>query len=355
MRWVLSIILVVLVIVVGGLVWRASRQAHNALLKKLTGERAVAESRYVPISGLDQWVSIRGEDNENPVLVVLHGGPGAGFDLIAHQTTRAWERDFTVVNWDQPGAGRTFGRSGKGGAGDMSIERMSTDAITVIEYAIARTGRPKVILVGASWGSILGVSVAHRRPDLLYAFVGTGQVVDFSENEAVTYSQLMAKLRVSGAERDAARLSQIGPPPYAGLGDLYRERFIAFAHAPESERGFMAKVMLAAVTAPDARLSDVWTWAAAQPYSIRRLIKAISAYSDLSPAPAFDVPVVIIQGEEDIQTPTSLARRYFDMLDAPSKTFVTISGGGHNVVIAMPEAFRAALLEHVRPLAIPHP
>ena len=74
-------------------------------------------------------------------------------------------------------------------------------------------------------------------------------------------------------------------------------------------------------------------------------------YSDRVPTPQIPVPVVIIQGDEDIQTPTSLARDYLDGVQAPSKAFVTIPGGGHNAVLAMPDAFHTALKTHVLPLA----
>jgi len=331
--------------------WRAWRQAQEARAQRLTGPDAIDEAGFVRIGGIDQWVSVRGEDRANPPLILLHGGPGAGFLLIGYAGMRAWERDFTVVNWDQPGAGRTFGRNGRKGSGELSIDRMAADAVEVIEHALARTGQSKAIVLGASWGSILGVAVARRRPDLVAAYVGAGQVADMNENEAVGYASLMVRLQVRGQVRAAAKLEKIRPPPYASLDVLIRERRIMFANAPASEQGFVARVLAAAIVAPDARLKDVWDWLAAQQVSIRRLYKTLMAYSDRSTE--MPVPLVFIQGEEDIQTPTRLACDYFDTLQAPSKAFVTIPGGGHNAVLAMPDAFHAALLEHVRPLARP--
>lgn len=333
----------------GSRAWMQSRTTRG---QRLDGPNAIDETGFVPIGGIDQWISIRGEDRPNPVLVILHGGPGAAFQLIAYEGMRVWERDFVVVNWDQRGAGRTFGRNGARGSGEMSVDRMAGDAIEVIEHALARTGQGKAIVLGASWGSILGVEVARRRPDLLHAYVGAGQVVDMNENEAVAYDQLMARLEARGRTKAAAKLSRIGPPPYAGLKALVRQRRITFANAPASERGFVRRALLAALVAPGARLRDVWDWVAAQQVSVARLYDALMAYSDRGGG-EIPLPVVIIQGDEDIQTPTSLARDYFESLQAPSKAFVTIPGGGHNAVLAMPAAFHEALLRHVRPLAAP--
>lgn len=347
--WAWGVPAAVAAAIIGLAGWRAWRQAQGARAQRLAGPSAIDEAGFVQIGGLDQWVSIRGEDRANPLLVLLHGGPGAGFLLIGYAGMRHWERDFTVVNWDQRGAGRTFGRNGRKALGELSIERMTADAVEVIEHALARTAQAKAIVLGASWGSILGVAVARRRPDLVAAYVGAGQVVDMSENEAVGYASLMARLQSRGKVRAAAKLAKIGPPPYASLDVLLRERRIVFASAPASERGFVSRVLAAALVAPGAGLKDVWDWVVAQQASIGRLYEPLMAYSDRSAE--MPVPLVMIQGDEDIQTPTRLARAYFERLEAPSKAFVTLPGGGHNAVLAMPDAFHRALLENVRPLA----
>ncbi|MEW5685427.1 MAG: alpha/beta hydrolase [Pseudomonadota bacterium] len=330
---------------------RAWLRAAAGRRHRLAGAAAIDEQGFVQIGGIPQWVSIRGEDRANPLLVVLHGGPGACFQIIGYDAMRAWERDFTVVQWDQRGAGRTFGRNGPGGSGGLSIERIARDATEVIGHALTRTGQAKAIVLGASWGSIIGLAAARMRPELVHAFVGAGQVVDMRANEAVGYEALLARLEARGRTKAAARLRRIGPPPYAGLDVLVRQRRILMAHAPDSERGLVARLLLAALTAPGARLRDVWDWLAAQSFTMRQLYDELMSYADPGAPPSSPVPIVIVQGDEDIQTPTSLARAYHDALAAPSKAFVLIPGGGHNALLAMPEAFHAVLVEHVRPLA----
>ncbi|PZQ64694.1 MAG: alpha/beta hydrolase [Phenylobacterium zucineum] len=331
--------------------WRARRRAAAARRQRLGGPGMIDEAGFVEIGGIPQWVSIRGEDRTNPVLVMLHGGPGACFQIIGYDCMRRWERDFTVVQWDQRGSGRTFGRNGPRGSGGLTIDRIAGDAIEVIAHALARTGHEKAVVLGASWGSIIGLEAARRRPGLVHAYVGAGQVVDMQANEAVGYQGLMARLQARGATKAAERLRRIGPPPYAGLDVLVKQRRILMAHAPDSERGLVGRLLLAAVTAPGARLRDVRDWLAGQSFTMGRIYAELMDYADRGAPPASPVPLVIIQGDEDIQTPTSLARAYHDAFAAPSKAFVLIPGGGHNALLAMPEAFHAALVEHVRPLA----
>ena len=110
--------------VVGGLAWRKARQRRVARALEITTPNGIVEQRFVPIGGIDQWIQIRGEDRDNPVLLVLHGGPGwpnAVFTL----PLRPWERHFTVVQWDHRGAGKTLGRNGKAGSGEMTFDRGS--------------------------------------------------------------------------------------------------------------------------------------------------------------------------------------------------------------------------------------
>lgn len=346
----LAVLAVVVLLVAGLAGYRLLRQHQAAERQALKGPNAIDEAGFVRIGGIEQWVSIRGEDRSNPVLVLLHGGPGAAFQLIGYEAFRPWEQDFTVVQWDQRGAGRTYGRNGKA-SGELSIDRMSDDGIEVIQHALTRTGQQKALILGISWGSILGVEIARRRPDLLHAYVGGGQVVDMARNEAVGYEALMARIRAKGDAKAEARLAAIGPPPYADLKTLIKERGVLMAHPPASERGLYGRLLPVALSAPGTGLKDILDWFGGQSFSTGLIYDEMMAYSDHDAARPFAVPVVVIQGDEDIQTPTVLARAWFDKVQAPKKDFVLIPGGGHSAVIMMPEAFHAALKEHARPLA----
>jgi len=131
---------------------------------------------YVPIGGIEQWIQIGGQAPSHPVLLYLHGGPG-GTSVPAAAAWQPWEAHFTVVHWDQRGAGRTYRRNGAAGCGRLTLERMVQDGIEVAEFLIAHTGQPKIFLVGHSWGSALGIHLLKRRPELFSAYVGTGQLV----------------------------------------------------------------------------------------------------------------------------------------------------------------------------------
>src|SRR5918998_1585470 len=171
----------IVTLVVGGLAYRKVRHRQIAKALKIDTPNGVVEERFVRIGGIDQWIQIRGEDRDNPVLLVLHGGPGwsnATFTL----PLRSWEKHFTVVQWDQRGSGKTFGKHGKMGSGTMTIDRMAQDGIEVAEFVSKHLKKEKIILFAHSWGTVLGIPMISKRPDLFTAYVGTGQVVNMTRN-----------------------------------------------------------------------------------------------------------------------------------------------------------------------------
>ena len=149
------------------------------------GHYLLDDSQYVQIGGIDQFISIQGDDRSNPVILFLHGGP-ANAQSPFLQEFLPWEKYFTVVNWDQRGSGKTYGKNGSATPGmdtpDAALDRLTADAIEVAEYASRRLGKRKVILLGHSWGAVLGLNVVKRRPDLFYAFVATGLPVSWKQS-----------------------------------------------------------------------------------------------------------------------------------------------------------------------------
>jgi pimeloyl-ACP methyl ester carboxylesterase len=187
---------------------------RNAKQFAIDSAKGIDEARYVAIGGIEQWVTIRGEDRNNPVLLFLHGGPGDVTNPWTFALFAPWERQFTVVQWDQRGAGRTLRKTGPSVAPTVTVERISQDGIELSEYLRKYLGKRKIILVAHSFGSIVGLRMVRSRPDLFYAYVGTGQVADETRNYAVAYVALLKKARALGNQRAVDELSRVGPPPY---------------------------------------------------------------------------------------------------------------------------------------------
>ena len=325
----------------------AFMRQRNARDYAITTPNGIDESRYVEIGGLEQFITVRSEDRRNPVLLFLHGGPGDATNPWGYAVFRSWLKSFTVVQWDQRGAGRTLGRNGRSSGPTITIQRMVDDGIELTELLRKELHQDKVILVGHSWGSILGVHMAKARPDLFYAFVGTGQVADPIRNYAVAYEELLKSAERRGDHRAVRELREVGPPPWRdGRGYAVQRRWAnLFEHADI----FLPSTLGLALAAPGYSARDVNDWLDGQGLSAERLVPQTSALPAAALGGEFSVPVFVIQGAEDFTTPTSLARSFVTSIRAPRKAFVTIEGG-HFAAFTKSDDFLAELVARVLPL-----
>jgi pimeloyl-ACP methyl ester carboxylesterase len=321
---------------------------RNARDYAIITARGIDEAKYVKIGGIEQWITIRGQDRNSPVLLFLHGGPGDATNPWGYALFRSWLKHFTVVQWDQRGAGRTLGRNGQSVVPTITIDRMSQDGIELAELLRKYLKKPKLILVAHSFGSILGLKMVRSRPDLFYAFVGTGQIGDSSKNYAVAYRDLMKKAVALGDQVAIDELRRVGPPPYSdGRGySVQRKWSNQFEHADI----FISSMLGLALVAPGYSPRDVNEWFEGQGLSAERLIPETSKLRMESLGGSFSLPIFVIQGAEDFTTPTSLARALVESIRAPSKAFVQIEGGGHFAVFMKADAFLQVLVSRVLPL-----
>ena len=325
-------------------------RARNAKQYAIASPAGIDEASYVPIGGIEQWVTIRGQDRANPVILFVHGGPGDVTNPWTFAIFAPWEEGFTVVQWDQRGAGRTLAKSGPDVASTLTIDRMAQDGIELAEYLRGHLGKSKIILVAHSFGSILAIRMARQRPDLFHAYVGTGQVADETRNYAVAYDALVRKAQALGNTRAVAELQRVGPPPYAS-GEGYGVQR-KWANVFEGADQFLNSTIGLTLVAPGGSVQDFNRSVDGQILSGEQLVPQAKSARPEDLGLAFAIPVFFFQGAEDFTTPTALARQYLEMIRAPRKAFVTIEGGGHFAVFMRSDRFLAELVQRVRPLAV---
>ncbi len=317
----------------------------------IRSQAGIHEAMYVKIGGIDQWIQIRGEDRDNPILLCVHGGPGATWTPLT-PLFLSWEKAFTVVQWDQRGAGKTLESTGASVTSTMSIDRMVEDGIEVAEYLRARLHKERMILLGHSWGSILGVKMVRRRPDLFYAYVGTGQVSNMPKALQMSYGDMLQKARAGNDLRAVGRLEQLGPPPFADMLKIATYFGLLGSYAPEADQRAEASLGRLLLTAPNYSLWDVYNrfqgFATVPSLELyRSMLSTDLSYENYR----FDVPVFFIQGTKDLITPAALAMEYFEKIEAPHKEFVPLTDGGHFAVWTMADRFGRELAARVRPLS----
>jgi len=326
-------------------VWLQHETAGRLAIRSADG---IEEGLFVELGGIPQWITVRGEHRTNPMLLILAGGPGNSLVPLA-PVFRDWERDFTVVQWDQRGSGRTYGTN-EPDAASMTIDQMVADGLELSAYLRARLQPARLALVGHSWGSMLGLLMVKSKPELYCAFVGTGQVVAKAEKEQILYFDLLEKLRADHDDAAIAELESVGPPPYATEADLLVQRRLSERYDTPAERDLFETLRPVVLLAPDFTLLDIWSLLQGQRFAADALYRETLGFDANELGVEFAVPFFILNGDHDLVTPSELARAYFDNVVAPTKAFVTLPGGGHSAMLTMPDAFIEALDKHVRPL-----
>jgi pimeloyl-ACP methyl ester carboxylesterase len=262
-----------------------------------------------------------------------------------------------LVTWDQPGAARTFRRAGDTIPSGLTVEDVVDDGIAVTELIKERLNVDKVILFGWSWGSVVGIGMAQKRPDLFAAYVGTGQLTSVAADNTWAYERALRRARETGNAEALADLERVGPWPYDTFED-YRT-MVGWQRRLDGEpwRGLLAPAYIHALASSDYSFADARSYARGVAASHEHFFGSKMDGPEIGvdlPATAtqFDVPIIFIQGESDLNTPAVLAKAYFEQISAPHKAYVALDAG-HAAPISARDAFIAAMDQHVRPLVPP--
>ncbi len=306
----------------------------------------IHEDRFIPIGGIEHWVSIKGENRANPVVLFIHGGPGNPLSNLSDSLYSGWEQEFTIVHYDQRGSGKTYGRNlpvveltqAILDDNELTLELLVEDGTELARYLIDYLEKDTLILSGTSWGSALAVNLYQNAPELFSAYVGLSQMVDFQANLAASYA-LVHKRATEKADTKALQiLDSLGPPHWTNPRNPGRLRRIIREYELETTGPY-----------PDLQWGERYDTAegrnayyAGEEFS---WVKFVGMKGDgfsnqvnlLNGGLHFEVPVFLIQGEEDLLTTPDISKRYFDRITAPRKEYLLVPEAGHDPNIAMLE------------------
>lgn len=185
---------------------------------------SIAEIRYLRLGGVDQWVMIRGESPENPLLILLHGGPGFPEMRLFRSFNAPLEKDFTVVYWEQRGTDKSF--DCKIPSSSMTVDQFISDLDELVEAMRKRFGKKKVAIYGHSWGSALSVLYAARFPQKVTAYFAAGQIGNWPANEAICYEFTLAEAERRGNRKALRELGAIDPPPHTARRLMVQRKWL---------------------------------------------------------------------------------------------------------------------------------
>lgn len=311
--------------------------------------RSVAEVGYLRLGDLDQWVMVRGENTANPVLVLLHGGPGFPEMQLFRHFNGELEKGFTCVYWEQRGTDKSFNR--KIPLESMNVEQLLADLDQLVDHMLKRFDTPKVAIYGHSWGSILGVLYAARYPRKVSVYVGTGQIGDWPASEKLCYEFTLAEAERRQNAKALRELRAMGPPPH-GVQKMMRQRTWFTRWVGILRGNSLLKAVRIMLSGPESSLFDLSNMVRGMRFSTQAMWDEVSQLNLLKLVPVLHVPVFFFIGRHDRVVDPRGSMAYFEMLDAPQKHWEWFENSAHEPAAEEPRKFHALMAAEVRPRAM---
>jgi len=345
-RIVMMLILLFAIGIVALLALRAFWQHQAAKRIRITSAAGIDSLEKVQLGGVDQWILIRGWNRKNPVLLLMHGGPGFPCMPFAHIAGEL-EKRFVVVHWDQRGAGKSYSPSVNR---SMNIKQFVSDTLELTDLLRARFKQPRIFLGAHSWGSIIGALAVAEAPDRFSAYFAVSQAANAPESERLIYRWALERAADAGNEKALAELKKLGPPPYERFADYNRmvgwiARFSSTEHQPIPRWRFVHL----ALESPFYSWADLVRIPLGAKFSFSRLWREAFYDTDLfKQSPRLDVPVFFFLGRHDHTSTASaaMAERYFTVLDAPrGKRLIWFEHSGHWPQLEEAQRFQTELIQ----------
>jgi pimeloyl-ACP methyl ester carboxylesterase len=298
---------------------------------------------------------IRAASPDKPVLLYLSGGPGQSDVAFSRVFTSGWVNDFVFVDLEQRGNGKSYPAIDP--VSSMTLDRAVADVIELTDYLRGRFNEEKIYLMGESWGTILGVLAVQERPDLFYAWIGSGQMVDVVETDQRIYTDLVAYAERSGDTDLAAKLVTMGAPPYRDIpwsnsNVLGWYDYLYKSYTPSD--GYIARGEAAGLD-PFGVIGSEYTFIEKMNV-LRGLIDTFSLmYPQLyeldlrESAAHLEVPVWMLDGAAELEGRRTIALDWFEKLEAPSKECVTYQGAAHSVAFEQADEVQRLLTDVIVP------
>ncbi|WP_143307206.1 alpha/beta fold hydrolase [Chitinophaga vietnamensis] len=325
-------------------------------LGRILNPDGVQESYPVDINGVQQWVFVRGQDRSNPVILFIHGGPASPMAPIAWTFQRPMEEYFTMVQYDQRASGKTFRTNDTTGLGNtIHIDQYVDDAVKLAEFIRKKYNKQKIILMGHSWGTVVGMAAALKRPDLFYAYVGIGQNVNTQDNERLSVE--FAIKEATRLKNDTALKELLSISPYPGGKPITRERIIIARKWPQYYGGLAAYrhdfgfFFNAPLLSPDYTDEDANAIDEGNMFTLGRILPEFLNV-DFKWVKKFPIPVFMFMGRHDYTTPAEPVALWMKQVQAPLKKAIWFEHSSHLIPMEEPGKMLLTLVQEVRPLAL---
>jgi len=308
------------------------------------------EKIKILLGDLEQTIHIKTNNEKNPVLLFLHGGPGVTNRHSVMTTNDDLLEYFTIVAWDQRGTGGSYFGCKKE---TLTIDRITEDAKELVDYLCDKFNKKKIFIIGGSWGSLLGTNLLKLHPEKLAGFIGFGQVVDLDLNEKLSYEFSYEEAKKANDTKSIKKLEKIGKP----VGGIYKDGFKGMmiernvmmkygGYSKDSKkRNYIDAMVKPILKSKEYSLKELYGYVKGYKYVLTNMWNEVASVNLNKTHLEFKSPIFILDGVLDKNTPSELVEDWFDKVKAPKKELIWFLNSGHNPLFDEPDKFKSILKE----------
>ena len=347
LKWILAAFGIVIVLI---FLFVIGNRNINFLRHYKLVQSGVDEADYLMLGGQEQYVQMRGMNTENPVIIYLHGGPSSPDAYTTYGFSDFLLDDYTFVAWDQRGCGRTYFHNLNDDSQNetASFSQALEDLDNLVDYALNRFGKDKVIILGHSYGTILGSEYVKLHPEKVSAYIGAAQVVSLEKMDIYSYEDALYKAKAEGDDTTELEEAFEAFRQDDSISNMMSLRHLTSKYHPVAVPD---KATMLAVRSPYFGVDD-FRWFLKQLGDIedywnlnRQLFEYTFDFDADARSKEYDMPVYFVSGSCDWICPVDSVQAYFEEISAVDKGIEIIDGCGHNLQYSSPEEFAATVRE----------
>lgn len=303
-------------------------------------KNSIAVVEKIKINDLEQGLLIRGKNTANPILLILHGGPGAPHIGYTRHYQQKLEENFIVVNWDQRGSGMSYYKGMP--EENMNLEQFISDAEQVIKYLLNRFSKNKIILMGYSWGSLLGMNLVNRYPQYIELYFGMTQMANTLKSTDVIYQKILKMSENNGELKQAVQ--NLDSSKIAEFVNSLQK--IAFnLGGMHTDLNLSKKLVNLCSISGEYNEEDLNILDECMAFSGKCLYPSVLGANLIKQVNQVEVPICFFIGKNDLMIAPEITKKYFDILEAPKKELVVFENSSHDIMFAENEKWQDMVIE----------
>lgn len=306
--------------------WYQYRELSHTQVKSTKG---IDRLFYLDIRGNQTAVLARGNDLSNPMLLMIHGGPGYPDMMLSRCFDQGLLDEFTVVRYDQRGAGKS--ENGEQKASKLTIGNFTEDLIALTDALKQHIPNVDVYVLGHSWGTVLGLKAVDQAPEKYKAYIGMGQIVHEVRGDKISYQYTLDKAKEAKNQDVVDELLELNPDSYSRnreqlmLQRKYLKQFGGSSHDPE----VMDKLKYCVLRSPEMSLTEIFRYQSKGRDLDKLIFPQLLDIDFFEEIPEVKIPIYLLGGRYDYHVPSILAEQYLEQVRAPQKEFIWFERSGH--------------------------